>query len=93
MQNTDNANDLKILWSNAANPNLGQGSSDFHLIANIGLPGNNGWNSYTLTFTKAANPTMFTTHFWFRFESNLTTHQGSGLVESVWVDNAKISVT
>ena len=93
VQNTDNANDLKILWSNAANPNLGQGSTDFHTIANIGLPGNSGWNSYTITFTRAANPTMFTTHFWFRFESSLTNHQGSGLVESVWVDNAMLSVT
>jgi hypothetical protein len=91
VQNTDNANDLKIAWSNAANPNLIQNSPDFHYIANIGLPGNSGWNSYTLTLTKAANPDAFTTHFWFRFESSLQTHQGSGLVESVWVDNAMIS--
>jgi hypothetical protein len=91
--NTDNAADLRIAWSNAANPNLGQNSPDFHYISNLGLPGNTGWNSVTLTFTKAANPTMFATHFWFRFESNLVTHQGSGLVESAWVDNAMISVT
>jgi flagellin-like protein len=93
VQNTDNAADLRLAWSNAANPNFGQNSPDFHYVANIGLPGNAGWNSYTLTFTKAANPTMFATHFWFRFESNLQTHQGSGLVESAWIDNAMISVT
>ena len=93
VQNTDNAADLRIAWSNVANPNLGQNSGDFHYFASIGLPGNTGWNSYTITFTRAANPTMFSTHFWFRFESNLQTHQGSGLVESAWVDNAMISVT
>lgn len=92
VQDTDNANDLRIAWSNAANPNLNPNSQDFHYVASIGLPGNSGWNSYTLTFTRAANPEVFATHFWFRFESNLHTHLGSGLVESVWVDNAMISV-
>jgi flagellin-like protein len=91
--NTDSANDLRLAWTNVANPNLGMNSADFHYVAAIGLPGNSGWNSYTLTFTRSATPDAFTTHFMFRFESNLQTHQGSGLVESTFADNVSIMET
>ena len=90
--NTNSASDLRIAWSNAANPNLSPNSPDFNYVANIGTPGNTNWNTYTLTLDRSTTPSAFTTHFWFRFESNLSTHPG-GVMESTWVDNVAITVS
>lgn len=84
-------NDFQIFYSVVTNPNLDQDSPHFILLATLSSPGNDGWNTYTATFTKASNPTMFDPTFWFRFQSDLEIEDG--VAELVWVDNVVISVT
>ena len=94
LQNTNNQNDFRIAYSTATNPNLSPSSSDFTYFASLGTTGNDGtWHTYTMTFTKGSNPGLFTSHFWFRFESNLATHNPGGAAEYTYVDNVIISVT
>ncbi|HCW06260.1 MAG TPA: hypothetical protein DGG95_02725, partial [Cytophagales bacterium] len=73
-------------------PNLSPGSTDFTTIANIGqTTPSNTWTVGSVTFTSAANPTAFRSHFYFRFESSLQTH--NGLAESAWIDNVIITIS
>lgn len=92
VQNTNAATDLQIAYSTQAYPDLTPHSPSFNYIGNLGLPQSNEWQSYALTFTRAQTPSVFTSSFWFRFESNLDTHSG-GVMESVWVDNFVLSVS
>ncbi len=89
-ENTNEADDFQIFYSVKTNPNLNQDSPDFTPIA-FSISANSGWQTYTHTFTKAANPDMFDPTFWFRFQTDLEFGLG-GAVESVWVDNVVISV-
>ena len=96
VQNTNSPNDLKIEYcatNSATLPNLNPGSSDFlPVIANIGqTTPSNTWTVGSVTFTSAANPNAFRSHFYFRFESTLSTH--GGLVESAWIDNVVITIS
>ncbi len=94
----DSASDFKIAYSTVTNPNLNPGSSDFKYVGNLGLPGaSDTWYQCTLTIAKTSTPganitdaSAFTTHFWFRFESTLTTLAG-GIQQQVWVDNVMIT--
>ncbi len=95
------ASDFKIAYSYKSNPNLNPGSSDFVYVGNLGQPGaSDQWYQCTFTIAKtaAAGPAnvtdanAFTTHFWWRFESTLTTLPG-GIQEQVWVDNVLITET
>ena len=96
----DSASDFKIAYSSVANPNLNPNSPDFKYVGNLGLPGaSDTWYQCTLTIAKTTTPganitdaTAFTTHFWFRFESTLTTLAG-GIQQQVWVDNVLITET
>ena len=102
MQNTNSATDLRIGYSTHS-PNgidLGANSGDFtytNLLDNTGKPlgtlGSDGWYSYTVIYTKANNAGLFTANFWFRFESNLATHNPGNIAEYTYVDNVIISVT
>ena len=97
---TNSATDLRIAYSTKANPDLNGNSADFTYVGNLGLPGNNNqWYQGSLTIAKTAtagasitDSSAFTTHFWFRFESNLQTRTG-GIVEQVWIDNVQITVS
>jgi FlaG/FlaF family flagellin (archaellin) len=105
--NTDSQSDFAIAYSTDSNPNLNENYTaqlanpsppapayDFHYFAALGTTQNDGqWHTYTITFTKTANPTLFTQYFWVRFDSNLDQHQGSGLQEFAYVDNVIISLT
>jgi flagellin-like protein len=97
----DSASDLKIAYSNKSNPNLNPGSSDFVYAGNLGLPGaSDQWYQCSFTIAKTAaagsanitDVNAFTTHFWWRFESTLTTLAG-GDQQQVWVDNVLITET
>jgi hypothetical protein len=104
--NTETPSDFAIAYSTDPNPNLNENYTaqlanpspptpyDFHYFDALGTTQNDGqWHIYTITFTKAAYPTLFTQYFWFRFDSNLDQHQGSGLQEFAYVDNVVISLT
>ncbi len=95
VQNTNSANDLKIEYcatNSATTPNLNPGSRDFTTIANIGQTNpTDTWTVGSVTFTSAANPEAFRSHFYFRFESTLQTH--NGLAETAWIDNVIITIS
>ncbi|MCW3984671.1 MAG: hypothetical protein NWE96_11890 [Candidatus Bathyarchaeota archaeon] len=97
LENTDAISDFVLAYANVSNPNLYDtyfSHRTFTYFATLGTTQNDGqWHTYSVTFTRAANPSLFTSTFWFRFESNLDTHQGSGLVEAVSVDNVIISLS
>jgi hypothetical protein len=102
--NTNSATDFVIAYSTDSSPNFGHtyytssSYNDFTYFDTIGRaqdaqnPAVDGWYTYTVTFTKADNPALFTSHFWFRFESHLDTHFPGSVVESVYADNVIISL-